>query len=186
MTRSRILLMAAALALLPARAAQAQWLLSPTVGTASGGLMTDGAKVTYGGQLGFLSEGPVGFEADYGYTAKVRGGHGHDNFRTFTVNVLVAPAGWGSQKWRPYAAVGGGLIGAVGKIQHIFAFSSDEAQQAGLVSAGGGLFGFVSNRFGVRLDVRYLRALLPPAEEAGGPTTPPHIVRVGGGLVIRF
>lgn len=182
----KALLLASVLPWLSATPARAEFFISPNLGLAIGGFLKDGAKVTFGGQLGVLGASAVGFEGDYGYTAQVRGGHGTDNFRTISGALLIAPSRFGSAKWRPYAAVGGGLIGAVYKVQHIVSVGGDEVESLPVISAGAGVFGFFSKRFGVRFDARYFRVMDDYEPPPGITATAPHFVRASGGLVIRF
>lgn len=138
----------------------------------------DGSKVTYGGQAGFMG-GLIGFELDYGFTTKTKGGYGGDNFRTVGAALIVAPARFGSEKFRPYLAVGGGQIAAVSQVKHIVS-GGDDTESAGLLSAGGGVMAFVSNAVGLRLDARYMRAMLDADASS------PYFVRVTAGLIVRF
>src|SRR5262245_29429946 len=106
MTSIRTFTVAAALLVATAVPARADVYIAAVFGASMNGVL-DGSKTTYGGQLGILGPGPIGVEGDFGYTTKVKGGHGGDNFRTLTGSVLIAPS-FGSGKVRPYAAVGGG------------------------------------------------------------------------------
>jgi hypothetical protein len=163
--------------------ARADIFLGPSVGGAMGGFVKDGAKTTYAGQLGILTDGPIGFELDYGYTKNIRDTVGSGNFRTIGGALLYVPGFLGGAKVRGYVSAGGGQIAAVSKFSHLLSGGSDEVESAGMVSAGAGLFGFVSEKFGIRVDVRYIRALLD--EEAAGPDSP-HFIRATAGLVIKF
>lgn len=173
---------AAALALAASVPARADVFIAPSVGIASGGIVQDGSKITYGGQLGAISDGLFGIEGDYGYTAKIRGGNHRDNVRTLTGSLLIALSG--NERFRAYASVGGGLIGAVTQVKHIFTVSSDEVESKGVVSAGGGFFSFFSDRIGIRVDARYFRILASPEEE--GFDVSPQFIRAQGGVVFRF
>jgi hypothetical protein len=183
MTWNRLIAVTAGALLLTAAPARADFFISPTIGMGMGGLIKDGAKVTFGGQAGVIGAGPVGFEVDYGYTAEIRGGDGHDNIRTFSGILLVAPRQFGSERWRPYGAIGGGVIGTVTELSHIFA-PSEEVENKAVLSAGGGILGFLSNRFGVRADARYFHAMLDSDDENFPVES--HFIRISGGVVIRF
>jgi hypothetical protein len=184
----RALLLAAAFSVLWAAPARADFLICPGIGIAAGGIVRDGAKPTYTAQIGLFGTGaPVGFELDYGYTMKARGGHHTDNFRTLGAAVLIAVPRIGSDRWRPYVAVGGGVIGAVSRVRHLYAFGSDEVEASGVAGIGGGLFGFLSSHVGIRVDARYFRALIDDeGDHGGGETVSPHFIRASAGLVIRF
>lgn len=179
MTSIRTFTMAAVLVTVTAAPARADVFITAFFGASMRGVL-DGSKTTLGGQLGFLGAGFIGVEGDFGYTMKVKGGHGGDNFRTLTGAVLIAPK-LGSDRVRPYAAIGGGVINAVVEPKHLF-IGDDTVESASLLSAGGGLFAFLSNHIGVRLDARYMKAMLDTDVDVEAS----HFIRVTGGLVIKF
>jgi hypothetical protein len=179
MTCIRTLTVTAALLLAAAAPARADVYLAAVFGSSMGGIL-DGSKTTYGGQLGILGPGMIGVEGDFGYTTKVKDGSGGDNFRTLTGALLIAPK-FGSDRLRPYASVGGGLIGAVVEMKHVF-IGDDTVESATVVTAGGGLFAYLSNQIGIRLDARYMKAMLDTDLEGDKS----HFIRVTGGLVIKF
>jgi hypothetical protein len=176
------LCLTAALVAASAAPARADFFIIPAIGMATGGIVQDGTKVTYAGQIGVLTAGMVGFEGDFGYTAKTRGGNTHDNVRTFGGTVLIAPTK--NERWRPYGAVGFGMAGGVGEISHIFTFDSEKAENAAAINGGGGIFGFLSPHLGVRFDARYFHVMLDDDGKVEGIS--PHFIRMTGGLVIRF
>lgn len=178
MTWTRTLVAMTGVLLWAAVPARADILISPNAGVSMAGAL-DGSKLTYGGQLGFMG-GAIGFELDYGYTTKTKGGYGGDNFRTIGGAVLFSPARFGSEKFRPYLAVGGGQIAAVSQVKHIV--SSGDSESGGVLSAGGGVMTYMSNTFGLRFDARYMRAMLDVDEGASSP----YFVRVTAGLIVRF
>jgi len=183
MNRIRICVVTAALLVAAPHPARADVYLAALFGAAAGGAL-DGSKTTYAGQLGILGAGMLGIEGDYGFTTKTKHGEGGDNFRTLMGSVLIAPLKIGSEKFRPYFAAGGGVISGASKIQHLFV-PDDTVQSAAIVNAGGGVFAFLSNQIGVRLDARYMRLLLDADPELGSEASP-NFIRVAGGLVVRF
>lgn len=181
MTSIRNLMVTGAVLLITAAPARADVYIAAAFGASMSGVL-DGSKTTYGGQFGILGPGMIGIEGDYGFTAKVKGGHGGDNFRTLTGSVLIAPMMVGSEKVRPYFSAGGGLIGAVTEMKHIFA-SDDTVESATVVTAGGGLFAYLSNQIGIRLDARYMKAMVDPPDFEDAKS---HFIRVTGGVVVKF
>lgn len=175
----RNLIVTGAVLVFTAVPARADVFIAAIAGAATGGAL-DGSKPTYGGQLGFLG-GMFGVEGDYGFTTKTRGGKGGDNFRTWSGSVLFAPMWVGSDKFRPYLSAGGGTIGSVSEVKHILA-GDETTESAGVLSAGGGMFAFMSSKIGIRLDARYMKAMLERAD----PDDKTYFVRVTGGLVVRF
>jgi hypothetical protein len=182
MNRPHVFLLALVVVLGTATTARADVYLAALFGVATGGAL-DGSKLTYGGQLGILGSGMTGVEGDYGFTTKTKGGHGGDNFRTLTGSVLIAPMAIGSQKVRPYVSAGGGIISGVSELKHLF-IGDDSVESTTVVTAGGGIFAYLSNQIGIRLDARYMKALIDADPDFGD--TKSHFVRVSGGLVVRF
>jgi hypothetical protein len=182
MIRIRITVVVALLLLVNAAPARADVYIAALFGAATGGAL-DGSKTTYGGQLGILGSGLIGVEGDYGFTTKTKHGLGGDNFRTLTGSILIAPMSIGSEKLRPYAAVGGGIIGAASEMKHLF-LGDDTVQTAPVITAGGGLFAYLTNQIGVRLDGRYVKAMVDSNESASESRS--HFIRVMGGVVVRF
>ncbi|MCA1586712.1 MAG: hypothetical protein LC791_18720 [Acidobacteria bacterium] len=98
-------------------AARADWLLTPFVGTTFSGSATN-EHLTYGGSLGFMGAGIVGFEVDFGYTPEFFQGDDEDfdlisdsNVTTLMANVIVgAPIGGDEGSVRPYFSGGAGLL----------------------------------------------------------------------------
>ena len=157
--------------------AKAQTFLSAGVGGGGGGLISH-RGLAWQGQFGGWVNDRVGIEADYGYHAKVLGGGFADNIRTITGGVLIGQKL--NADWRAYGTVGVGLIGAVGQFKDNLA--TDEARSNdGGIAIGGGVMGFFSHRWGVRVDVRYFRELTSLA-----PSVPNYFTRFGAGLALRF
>src|SRR5579871_2127844 len=168
-----------ALMVAAAAPARAQGFVSATVGAATSGLVTHTA-ITYGGDLGYWSQGLLGFEGEYSYSAKTRGGDVGDNIRTVMADLLVGPK-VGDGKLRVYGAVGGGLIGAVGHFSDIFKTGGTAQNDPG-INVGGGVSGFLSDHWGFRGDVRYVLDVKKPNDGRNRP----HFTRFGAGVVLRF
>ena len=162
----------AAFAATPAKAS-ADWLFTPFIGVNWGGSASfngDGfdfedefeKRMTFGGSLGWMGEGPVGFEFDFGFSPNffenTAGGDdfafGDSNVTTLMANVIVgAPAG----RVRPYASGGLGIIRS--RIDDAEDFFDDVSTNDWGFNVGGGVNGFFSDRVGIRGDVRYFRSL---------------------------
>jgi len=138
------------------RTADADTLLTGSIGRVFGGDLDQG-HVSYGAGLGFLSDGPVGFEIEGAYTPHFFGHTtttGTNNVATLMGNlVLAAPAG---RTARVYATGGVGIMRfRVPDIDQFF----DVNQNDFAMDAGAGVLLWLGDRFGVRGDVRYFRDL---------------------------
>lgn len=159
----------------PSKAA-ADWLFTPYIGWNWGGTATFGdfddfddefeQRANFGGALGWMGAGIVGFEVDFGYAPNFfenTGGTGNfefgdNNVTTLMANLLVgAPIGGQSGPGlRPYGAAGVGLIRTqIGDADDFFNIDSNDWG----INVGGGVVGFVSDNVGIRGDVRYFRSL---------------------------
>jgi opacity protein-like surface antigen len=168
---------AAVLALVAAPAtASADWLFTPFVGANFGGNANFGdfddfddeveRRVDFGASLGWMGEGVIGFEADFGYSPNffqdtVGDGNfefGDNNVTTLMANLLVGvPVGGQTGPGiRPYGSGGLGLIRT-----HVDAgdfFDELDNNDFGF-NVGAGLHGFFNDNVGLRGDVRYFRSL---------------------------
>jgi len=170
--RKLFVISAFALMLLPASAQAQSWFFSPYIGGNFGGNADFGdfpdeddaveRRLDFGATLGW-NPSVVGFEFDFGWspnffedTAGDRNFEfGDNNVTTLMGNVLLsAPPGSG---FRPYASAGLGLIrSSVASATGLF----DDLSSNDLgVNFGGGINAQFNDRFGVRGDVRYFRAL---------------------------
>jgi opacity protein-like surface antigen len=158
----RIALMAAAALIglaTTAAPARADWLLTPYLGVSFGG-DTSGQHITYGGSIGWMGAGVIGFEVDAAFAPDLFDeDDGLDlaiedsNATTLMGNLIVgAPLG----AVRPYVSGGAGLIRASVSDAEDF-FDIDDNSFG--VNIGGGVMGFVRENFGLRGDVRYFRSL---------------------------
>jgi opacity protein-like surface antigen len=167
---------AATLALTPEKAA-ADWYLTPYVGGVFGGNADFGdfnddfddeaeRRITFGGALGWMGNGIVGFEADFGWTPNFfENTLGDEDFDFGDSNVtslmgnLVVGAPFGGQTGpgiRPYASGGIGLLRTQVDGGDLF----DDLSRNDLgVNVGGGVHGFFSDNVGIRGDIRYFRSL---------------------------
>jgi opacity protein-like surface antigen len=164
-----ILITAMALCLAPATAS-AEWILTPFIGTSfAAGADTnddlinealDRSKLTYGGTLTYLGGGILGFEVDFALAPNYfepeddsAGDVDNSNYMSLMGNVILStPRG----AFRPYATAGVGML-------KTFVDGPDDAfdldRNALGFNLGGGVFGFFTDRVGIRGDVRYFRQM---------------------------
>lgn len=159
----------------PARAS-ADWLFTPFVGGVFGGKANFGdfnnfddefeRRVTFGGSLGWMGNGIIGAEVDFGYTPNffenTAGSgdfaFGDSNVTTLMGNLILgAPIGGQTGPGiRPYASGGVGLIRT--QVDGFDFFDALKTNDLGF-NVGAGLHGFFSDNVGIRGDVRYFRSL---------------------------
>ena len=157
--------------------ASADWLFTPFIGVNWGGAATIsdfGAdfddefekRMNFGASLGWMGAGIAGFEVDFGYSPnffeQTTGGDdfefGDSNVTTLMGNVVLgAPIGGQSGLGiRPYAVGGVGIIKSrIGGADELF----DVDKTNWGFNVGGGVTAFLSDKFGLRGDVRYFRSL---------------------------
>jgi len=143
--------------LLAADPAVAETLLTGFAGGAFGGA-TDETRGTYGGALGFLGNGPVGFELEFAATPDF---FGEDSEGVFSENnvltgmgslLIAAPAG----PLRIYAAAGAGVLKTrLADADQLLDFDSNDFG----INVGGGLLVDLGDHVALRGDVRYFRDL---------------------------
>jgi hypothetical protein len=153
----RYLTTVAILLLLGASSARAEILVTGFGGVAFGGA-TDKSRGTYGGAIGFLGAGVVGFEVEGATTPDFFGSAGggvftENNVLTLMGNIiLAAPAG----PVRIYGTAGAGLLKTrLEDPDRLFSIDSNDFG----INVGGGLIVFLGNHVGLRGDVRYFRDL---------------------------
>lgn len=147
--------------LLTAAPARADWLFTPYLGVTFGG-DTEGQHITYGGSIGWMGAGIIGFEVDGAFAPDVFDTDDVDlaiedsNATTLMANLIVgAPIG-GEPGVRPYVSGGAGLIRtSVADVDEFFDIDDNSFG----VNIGAGVMGFVRENFGIRGDVRYFRGL---------------------------
>ena len=141
--------------------AQADWLITPYLGTAFGGA-TSSQHVTYGASAAWMSHGIIGVEFDGSISPDLLDeddgvilGIADSNVTTF-MGSLVIGAPLGEPGVRPYAVAGAGLIRSRVSDAHDI-FDIDENSFG--INVGGGLHALVRSNIGVRADVRYFRGV---------------------------
>ena len=201
MTRLARLRFAALIALLvctPTREARADWLLTPFFGTTFGAETTlldlgGGADVkhwTFGVTGALLTDHVFGIEAD---VARVPGFfEGEDEqdlvresrVTTLFGNLIVAvPLTVSRESLRPYLVGGLGLI----HISRNDLVALDEGGSSLGLQLGGGALGFISDRTGVRFDLRQIRTVgREPNELTGVPGTRLSFWRASVGVTFRY
>lgn len=148
--------------LLSAAPARADWLLTPYLGVSFGG-DTQGQNVTYGGSIGYMGAGIIGFEIDGAFAPDLLDTDdgidldiSESNVTTFMGNLIIgAPIG-GADGVRPYVSGGVGLMRTSVSTANEF-FDIDENSFG--VNIGAGVMGFVRENFGLRGDLRYFRSV---------------------------
>jgi hypothetical protein len=154
----------------PATPARADWLITPFVGTSFGGETTflvleagAGSRMTLGASVALLGAGILGVEADVAHTPKFFEGENptglvlSSRVTTITGNVmLAAPLSLTRESLRPYLVGGLGLL--QGRSRHAGGVFPLDEDRLGL-SLGGGAIGFVTDRTGLRFDVRHIKAI---------------------------
>jgi opacity protein-like surface antigen len=181
--------MAAGLLAIGSTAVQAQGFVDVTMGAASGGLATYTA-VTYDGLLGYFGA-RFGVEGDFGYSKNVgpstTSPPGLDvtflNARTVSADLLVGPKVGPNGQWRPYGAVGFGVLGAIARNSDIYQVTTTDHQNDFALNFGGGVLGFVTDRLGLRVDIRYFKDLyvahVLPEQKS-------YFIRFGAGVALKF
>lgn len=178
--------------------ATAEWLFTPFLGTSFAPETTflifeegAGRKLTLGGSVALLSDGLFGLEADFGHTPGFFQGDDPLGLvltsRVTTLSgavVLAAPLALTRESLRPYVVAGVGLMQARSKHAGGL-FPVDQDLLA--VNLGGGAIGFVSERTGLRFDLRHIKA----ASGRDGPFARPGISRLSFwrasvGVVLRY
>lgn len=162
--RLRCLILAGALSVvLTPIEARAEWFLNPFIGAAFGGGVADAPKLEYGGSAGWMGD-VVGFEVDLSHRPdffQVSDApdflFGESSVTSVMFNGLLSvPSGPFGNRVRPYAAGGVGWIRS--RIGGEDDFIRANESTFGF-NVGGGVFGHLTDRFGVRGDVRYFRNL---------------------------
>lgn len=181
---------------LPSPAA-ADWLITPFVGTAFGGdtnfvVLARGVpkKFTFGASVGLLSDRVLGVEFDIAHSPHffepdlarlVTGSH----VTTMTGNVIAAvPLAVTQESLRPYLVGGLGLVHA--SAEDFLGVFSVHDNLLGM-SIGGGAIGLVSNRTGVRFEIRQFKSLgREPNPATGSGAARISFWRASAGVVIRY
>jgi opacity protein-like surface antigen len=185
--------------------ASADWLFTPFLGANFGGSASFGdfddfddefeRRLDVGASLGWMGNGIVGFEADFGWSPNffentIGPGNfefGDSNVTTLMANVLIgAPIGGQTGPGiRPYGSGGVGLIRA--RIDGGDFFDDLATNDFGF-NVGGGVHGFFNDNVGIRGDIRYFRSLQDnePDDEFDLALSNFDFWRATVGLTIRF
>lgn len=183
---------------IPPADARADWLITPFLGYAFARETTflifeegAGRKLTLGASVALLSDGIFGLEVEVAH--KPRFFEGNDplglvltsRVTTLTGNVIVAaPLAVTRESLRPYLVGGLGLMQARSK--HAAGFLPIDQDLLGL-SIGAGAIGFLTERTGLRFDLRHIKAI----SGEDGPFARPGISRLSfwratTGVTIRY
>lgn len=176
------LVLAALSGLLAPAPARAEWQFAPFVGYTFKGATTlddpeSGSEVRhwhFGGAVTLIGDSPLGVEAYYLHTPGFFQNEGSDcnvavtcitNSRSYALMgnvVLATPRSWNRYGLRPYVSGGLGLLHASrDAVRNVIPI---DLNLVGM-NVGGGAVGFVSERVGVRFDLRYLRKVEGPDED---------------------
>lgn len=180
--------------------AAADWLITPFIGAAFAGettflLLERGggtSKVTVGAAVVLLSDGLLGLEGEVGHTPGFFEGDDRaglivtSRVTTLSGSVMVAaPVALTRESLRPYLVGGLGLLQArttlVGRL-----LPGIEQDLLGL-TVGGGAIGMLSERAGLRFDLRHIKAVSGadgPLARAG--TSRLSFWRATAGVVVRY
>ena len=165
------------LLLLTPSPARAEWQFTPFLGYTFNGSTSlidfglvnnqtanDEPHIDFGGSVALLGEGPIGLEGYFAYTPDFFESKQFNivlprtlGSRTYAVMgnvVLTIPRSWNRYGLRPMLSGGVGLIHAAAEDQlDVLSYSLNLVG----VNVGGGAVGFVSDRVGLRFDVRYFQ-----------------------------
>jgi hypothetical protein len=147
-----------------------------------------------GGSAAWLSDNVLGVEVDFGYAPRffesnrlssfnvVRPG---SNVMSLTGNLVLAlPLSVTRDSLRPYVSAGMGVL-HVG-VDDLGSLSTVDRNLVGL-SVGGGAIGFLTDRTGLRFDLRYLRSTSTGVESSTLQTVPRlGLWRATIGVAIRY
>ena len=195
---ARLAVIAALVIASPVSTATADWLITPFVGSAMAAETTflvfeqgGNRKLTLGGSVALLSDALLGLEAEFGHTPGFFQGNDprglilSSRVTTLTGSLIVAvPLTVTRESLRPYLIGGLGLIQA--RSEDVVSLLPLKKDLLGL-SVGGGAMGFLSERAGLRFDVRHFKAI----SGEDGPFARPgrsrlSFWRLSAGVTIRY
>jgi hypothetical protein len=195
---ARILLFTAAFLSFRAADARADYLITPFVGSVFAGDTTlfdldTGAAAAkhwiFGGSAAWLSDQILGVEADFAMSPgffENSSGIGlvqSSRVTTLTGDVLAAlPLSVTRESLRPYVTGGFGLMRATA--EDLLALNESNNWPA--LQLGAGAIGLLSNRAGVRFDLRHLRALTRDINLRGERTSKLSFWRATVGVTLRY
>jgi hypothetical protein len=179
-TLSRVLTLLGVLVLLVPGSARADWQLTPFLGLTFKGdttlfdfeTATGNTHWTFGGSVALVGSGPIGVEGLIVYTP---GFFQQDNpplidgvvppdivsSRTLAIMgnvILTIPRSWNEYGLRPFVSGGIGMLSATAK--DALDFLPVDTKLLGY-NVGGGAVGFLTDRVGLRFDLRYFSNLKP-------------------------
>lgn len=188
-----------AVLLLAPPGAAADWLATPFVGSTFGVSRTfllpapeaGSRKFTFGGSLGLLSDGVLGAEASFTLTPRFFQGGSFglvqsSRVTTLTGRVLAAvPQAITGYSLRPYLAGGIGWMHLT-STDSVGVLPLDSNVLA--LDLGGGAIGMLSDRTGLRFDLRHYRSLEPDssADTNSGNSSRISFWLASAGVVFRF
>ncbi len=166
--------------------AEAQTFLTPYAGATFGEDAPD-KKFSFGGSLTFMGD-VAGFELDFGYTPDFFDQSsdfeliGDSNVTSLMGNLIIGP--WAGPV-RPYGAIGIGLLRT--RIEETDLFD-DLSTNDMAFNVGFGVIGMLSERVGLRGDVRYFRSLQDPEDDEDFDVSVGNFDfwRATGGVTFRF
>jgi hypothetical protein len=180
--------------------ARADWLITPFVGTTFAGqsalIQFDPDAVAtkhwlFGGSVTWLGGGIFGVEADVALVPGIFEDDNVDNLvtastaTTLSGNVIAAvPLAVTRESLRPYLVGGIGLVHA--RVEDQICLVSCEALNEPALQVGGGAIGLVSDRAGVRFDLRQIRTLRREETLIGERRAKLSFWRATVGVVIRY
>lgn len=195
---SRVILLSALLICTSSADAGADFLVTPFLGTTFAGSSTlldldvgatSAKHWTFGGSASWLSDGVLGIEADFATTPgffQNSSGTGlvtSSRVTTLTGNVLAAlPLSVTRESLRPYITGGIGLLRATA--DDLIGLN-ESGNWVGL-QLGAGAIGFITNRTGVRFDLRNCRALSRDTTLLGERTSKLSFWRATFGVTVRY
>ena len=180
MTRPWAPLLLSLLAFAFPRPAAAEWQFTPLLGYTFSGATTivdhenaaDDRHWNFGGAVTLIGDAPLGLEAYYvrtpgffqsGQAPPVVGGVDPTSSRTYALMgnvVLATPRNWNRYGLRPF------ISGGLGRIHASYEERIVPARVDVMgMNLGGGAVGFVTDRVGVRFDLRYFRNVRGVSEE---------------------
>ena len=147
------LTVAAACAAVPAPA-RADTVFTPFLGRSFASRSDEVKVTTIGASMASTVGGGFGFEADFGRTSATVGSAAFADNTRVTMLMGNAVLGFPFGRFRPY------VVGGFGWLRKEVLSDGAAVRSGGLgLDAGGGLLGFLSGNFGVRLDLRYVRSV---------------------------
>ena len=178
----RVLVLCGLLTVVPPASVGAEWQFAPFVGFTFGGdtnlNLTALAERhwNFGGAVRLVGAGPIGLESIFVHVPGIFVTPDPDPFSDIPPSdaitqshsfalmgnvVLTTPRTWNEYGLRPYVSGGFGML----RVSHNEPTFPARANLPGY-NVGGGAVGFLTNRVGLRFDLRYFRTV-PPGEEQG-------------------